>query len=103
MLLLDLEKDINRRMKEGCEILVCIDANEQMQEDKSRIKKFTTKLGLVDIASEKFCNPPPTYVRKNTGNRIYFLLYTNIVFENVISYGMAPLGYEKSLGDHRAM
>ena len=102
MLLVDLQKNINEKLQEGCEILVCIDANEQMEDDKSRIKKFSMELGLIDIATARFAHPPPTFVRKKTANRIDFLLCTSVVYENIEAYGMAPLEYERTLGDHRA-
>ena len=65
MVLVDLAKEVKKRLDEGCEIPICIDANEQMNDKKSRIQEFQVDLVLIDIAAERDDNPPPTYTTKN--------------------------------------
>ena len=96
-----LKKTCKRKLDERCEILICIDASEQISDNKSRIKEFMTDLKVMDIAAERHINPPPTYVRNNAARRIDFLLCAEEVNNNIEAYGMAPLDNDNILGDHR--
>jgi len=99
----DLGKFITKKRDEGNEILICIDANESMEDKNSKIKEFANKHGLFDIAGDRHTvQIPATFERVNTSRRINFFLCTGEVFINVLAYGMAPGRYDKILGDHRA-
>ena len=76
MILKYLPKEIIKHKKNGCKILICIDANEQLTDTKSRIRSFASKLGLVDVATEKYDNiyNPHTYKSSSTQRRIDFIL-----------------------------
>ena len=71
MVLVDLAKEVKKRLDEGCEILICIDANEQMNDKKSRIQEFEVDLGLIDIAAERDDNPPQHTRQKNSKTHRY--------------------------------
>ena len=101
MVLVDLAKEVKKRLDEGCEILICIDANEQMNDKKSRIQEFEVDLGLIDIAAERDDNTSPTYTTRKTARRIYMFLGTTGVASNVTAYGIAPDGYGNLLEEHR--
>ena len=102
-ILKDLKESIKKHQDDGCEILVCIDANEQWEDQGSGIEDFALTMGLADIAREKYNgNYPPTFTRANTNRRIDFLLGSEEVLNNVVAHGMAPLSMGRSIGDHRA-
>jgi len=98
-----LKESIKAHQKDGCEILLCMDANEQWEEKRSKIEDFALSLGLEDIARTRHQGQsPPTYTRINTNRKIDFLLGTEKVINNVMAYGMAPLSTARLIGDHRA-
>ena len=97
----DLEKFVEKKIAEGHDILVNMDANEQWEDVNSTIRVMALKLGLFDIAKER--NPdgvPPTYVRSNSERRIDLLLGTEKVLQATMAYGMI-LNENMILGDHR--
>lgn len=99
----DLESFVEKKMKDGHEILLNIDANEEWDENRSEIRRLAQRLDLYDIAKEMHPEGvPPTYTRKNVKRRIDFMLGSKQVLQNVSAFGMAPESYEKMLGDHRA-
>ncbi len=101
--LIDLGKFVTKKKDDGIEILICIDANESMNDKNSKIREFSTKHSLYDIAGDRYSiQVPPTFERTNTARRIDFFLCTEEVFINVVAYGMAPKSYTKTLGNHRA-
>ena len=61
----DMAKFIETKVKEGHEILLALDANEQWEDPDSEIREMALGLGLFDIAKERHSDGvPPTYVRK---------------------------------------
>ena len=69
--LIDLGKFITKQKDDGIEILICIDANESMNDKNSKIRKLSNKHGLYDIAGDRYTtHVPPTFERTNTARRI---------------------------------
>ena len=99
----ELKEEVNLHQQDGCEIMICMDANEQWDGKGSTIEDFSTSLGLEDVARYRHHgHAPPTYTRKNTNRRIDFIMCTEDVLKNVTAYGMAPISTGRALGDHRA-
>ena len=59
----DISKFIKEKLKKDFEVLLCMDANEEMMEKNSKICEMTQKLGLHDLAKEYHQTPPATYTR----------------------------------------
>ena len=98
----DMAKFIETKVKEGHEILLALDANEQWEDPDSEIREMALGLGLFDIAKERHSDGvPPTYVRKNSTRRIDFLLGSENVLKATMAYGMF-MSEEVIMGDHRA-
>ena len=98
-----LKESIQQHQEDGCEILVCIDANDQWEDRGSGIEDFALTLGLTDVARERYDGHCPlTYTRKNTNRRIDFLLESEEVINNVVALGMEPFYMGRLIGDHRA-
>ena len=98
-----MRKFVQDKLNDNYEILLCLDANEEMTDKNSGIKEMTMKLGLYDIAKEKCGTPAHTFIRKNSSRRIDFLLGTASVLEAVTLFQHAPDSLGKILGDHRAL
>ena len=99
----DMRKFVQDKLDDNYEVLLCLDANEEMITKKSKIKEMTMKLGLYDIAKEKCDTPAHTYTRKNSSRRIDFILGTAAVLESITLFQHAPDSMGKILGDHRAL
>ena len=103
MFIKDIEKFIESKNAEGHETLLNLDANEQWEEEDSKIREMALRLGLYYIAKERFPGGiPPTYTRTNSESRIDLMLGSEKVLENTIAYGMAPEDFGLILGDHIA-
>ena len=103
MFIKDMEKFIESKNAEGHEILLNLDANEQWEEEDSKIREMALRLGLYQISKERFPGGiPQTYTRTNSKSRIDFMLGSKKILENTVSYGMAPEDFGLILGDHRA-
>ena len=98
-----MRKFVQDKLDDNYEVLLCLDANEEMITKKSKIKEMTMKLGLYDIAKEKCDTPAHTYTRKNSSRRIDFILGTAAVLESITLFQHAPDSMGKILGDHRAL
>ena len=72
----DLSKFIAEKIKADYEVLVCMDANEEMTDRNSKVKEMTLRVGLHDLAKEHCTVPPSTYTKGNIEERIHFLLGT---------------------------
>ena len=99
----DTRKFVQDKLNDNYEILLCLDANEEMTDKNSGIKEMTMKLGLYDIEKEKCGTPAHTFIRKNSSRRIDFLLGTASVLEAVTLFQHDPDSLGKILGDHRAL
>jgi len=98
----DLKKFISESIIDANEILLCVDANEEWNED-SAIKAMSDSLGLIDIVSQEISPPPPTYERKGVSRRIDFILGTKSVAESIKSIMTSPTEIGQSIGDHNAI
>ena len=93
----DLTNSVSAYVADGHEVLILIDANEEWT-PTSKIRKFATQLGLLNVSDEMFDSLPPTYPR--SGRTIDFALVTLDLLDAISSFTMVP--YDKELlGDHR--
>ena len=103
MFIEDIENFILMKIELGHEILLNLDANEEWEGEKSKIREMALRLDLHDIAKERNPNGvPPTYTRMNSATRIDFMLGSVGVLNNTMAFGMAPEIYGNTLGNHRA-
>ena len=57
-----LKESVQAHQKDGGEILICMDANEQWEDKGLKIEEFVLSLGLDDIARTRHeGNSSPTY------------------------------------------
>jgi len=97
-----MELFIMEKVREGHDILLNLDANEQWEDENSGIREMALRLNLFDIAKERHPNGVPgTFVRSNSNRRIDLMLGSENVLKATMAYGMAIEGLEY-LGDHRA-
>ena len=101
--IIDLKKFVQEKLNESCEILLCLNANEEMISKNSTIKEMSMRLGLYDIAKEKCANPAHIYTRKKSSRRIDFILGTAALLDSVSLFQHAPDAMGKTLGGHRVM
>ena len=99
----DISKFIKEKLKKDFEVLLCMDANEEMMEKNSKICEMTQKLGLHDLAKEYHQTPPATYTRGDKERRIDFMLGTKAIMESMTLMVPAPKSVGNIMGDHRAM
>ena len=81
----------------GEKILLALDANEEWEQN-SKIRKFATELGLLDVGKKMHTNLPPT--RPSSGKTIDYILGTEEIGNACLKFGMAPYNMD-ILGDHR--
>ena len=98
-----MKKKISEAIQDGNKILLCLDANESWDSDKSEIRDMTNSLGMKDVVSHKIMPPPPTYERKGVSRRIDFILATQAILDSVVEVSMASKSTGNSCGDHNAM
>ena len=103
MFLIDMEKFIEDKIKEGHEIIMNLDANEEWESKNLGFSEMSIRLGLFDLAKERHGKSvPPTYIRKNSKRRLDYMMGSEKVMNNVTAFGMAPGESYLSLGDHRS-
>jgi hypothetical protein len=97
----DLHKCLEEWRKQKYEILLMIDANEEIGEQPGGLGQIVAKNGLYDILANRFDteNAPNTYMRGS--KRIDYIFGTERVLQNCKSCGILPFCYGYA-SDHRA-